>query len=302
MKPIEPNEFLARVNVLIRRSAAVPKTETKAKIAKTIGVFSLRGGSGVSSVAVNLAVGLSQLWKAPTALVDLVITGGQSALFLNQPLKHTWADVVRFPLEEIDDYAVKSALLPHKSGISTLASPRRPEHGDQVTTDKVNKVLGIMKSMHEYLVLDLAHDFSEITLAGLDQADEILVMLQPEVISIRSAAMALETFRELGYAEDKVRLLLNCTFPNKGISLEDVQRYLKRKVNIMLPYLADKTIEAINTGIPPVYSNPEETLGVIFEDLALALSKDTHRKDYPENPTEALKRTTKRYMKRRKTK
>jgi len=302
VKPFEPKEFVARVSVLIRRSVSLDKTEVEGRSAQTIGVFSLRGGAGVSTIAANTAIGLSQIWNQPTTLIDLVLVGGQSALFLNQPLKNTWADICKSPLDEIDDHIVQGALLSHDSGVTTLAAPKRPEVGDTITSEKVSKVLSILKDNNEYLVIDLPHDFSGTTLAGLDLSDIIFIVAQPEIVSVRSATIAKDTFIELGYNPDNIKTIINWTFPRNGIVNEDIERYIKGKIDLVIPYATDEFVEAINFGIPPAFSHPEEPLGALFEDLAMAVSKDDHRKDKPEESAEGWLRVVDRVKQRRRTK
>jgi len=299
VKPFEPKEFLARVAALLRRRESVPQIEVAQRKAETIGVFSLRGGAGVSTIAANLAIGLSQIWQLPTTLVDLVLVAGQSALFLNQPLKNTWADITKAPIEEVDEQFVRSALLPHDSGVKTLASPKRPEDEETITPDKVTRVLSILRQINEYVVIDLPHDFSGTTLAGLDLADLIIVVVQPEITSLRSATIALDTFLNLGYNQDAIKIILNWTFPKFGISNDDIEKYLKRSVDITLPYATEELTKGINLGKPPVFTHPDEPLGAIFEDLAMAVSKQEHRQNKSDEPTEAWIRVLERYKKRK---
>lgn len=300
VKPFEPREFIARIAILIKRSEIEQQPPELEKIkGKTIAVFSLRGGSGVSTIATNIAIGLSQVWDYPTTLVDMVMTGGQSALYLNQPLKNTWADILKCPTEEIDDFLIQSALLSHESGVRTLASPRNPEFADLATPEKVGSVLSIIKEFSEYVVIDLPHDFSSTTLAALDLADIILIVLQPEIVALRSAVMALETFKNLDYDLDHVYMILNWTFPRKGISSSDIEKSLQKKLSMVIPFATDELIDGINYGVPPTYSAPEKPIGVIFEDLALSLAKKEHRKQIPENPTKSWTRVIKRYQDRR---
>lgn len=300
VKPFEPREFLARVaNLLKRGDAAQQIPDADQSIGKTIAVFSLRGGAGVSTIATNVAVGLSQIWKCPTALVDMVMIGGQSALYLNQSLKNTWAEIAKFPLEEIDDFLIQSALLHHESGVTTLASPRRPELAEMVTEEKVSTVLAYLKSQNDYLILDLPHDFSTITLSGLDIADDIVIVMQPEIVSIRSGILVLETFKNLGYDLDKVNLILNWTFPRKGVSTAEIEKLLHKKISLIIPFAPDEFIQALNYGTPPTYISPKDPLGVLFEDFALYVSKDEHRKKKPSNPSEAWHRVAKRLRSRR---
>ena len=303
-KPCDTAELVARINVMIRRAEAIvpqvtpPATTVSREPARTIAVFSLRGGSGVSTIAVNVAAGLSQLWEMQVALVDMVCVAGQSALFLNQSLRNTWTDICK--MEVIDEDAVLSALLPHESRVRTLASPRRPEESELLTPEKVRTTLEVLRSSFPYVVLDMPHDLNERSLTALDQSDVILIITQPEIASLRAASMAVEIFEALKYSEQKkIYIILNWTFPRLGLAIKDIERMLKTKIDLILPCAADEFITALNVGNPPVLSDPEGPLGIIFEDIAMALSKDTQRQVRPEQPTLAWKRVMERIRKKK---
>ena len=302
-KPYETEELLARVNALIKRSEALPlllpptPANAPTEMARTIAVYSLRGGSGVSTLSVNLAGGLAALWGQPVALVDMVAIAGQTALFLNQSLHHTWVDLCQ--LKEIDSEAVHAALLPHESNVFTLASPRRPEESELVTPEKVAIVLDILRSQFSYVVLDMPHDLSERSLQGLDRADVILLVAQPEIASMRAASMALEIFDALEYKNKKIHLIVNWTFPRMGLALADIEKFINRKVDLVLPCAEDEFVQALNYGRPPVLEGSDSPLAAIFEDMALVLSREDHRKVRPQNPTPAWGRVAERIRKKK---
>jgi len=300
-KPCNTLELVARINALLRRSETTKPQAESREPAQTIAVFSLRGGAGVSTISVNLAAGLAELWGMQVALVDMVAVAGQSALFLNQSLRNTWVDLCSIKVEEIDEDVVLSAMLPHESRVRTLASPARPEQGEMLTTPATTRVLDILRNSFPYIIFDLPHDLSERTLVALDHSDIILVIVQPEIASVRAASLALETFDTLQYKNKKVYIILNWTFPRQGLALKDIERLLKSKIDLTLPYAADEFIPALNYGRPPVLEKPEEPLGIIFEDMAMALSKEAQRTVRPEQPTAAWKRVADRIRARKKT-
>ena len=184
-KPFEPQELRARIKVLLRRAADVvpAATQNTALTGKVIAVFSLRGGLGVSMLASNLAASFSQIWGSPAVLVDLAFLNGQSALLLDLPLRNTWSDLGHSPAKEMDIDLINSTLLRHDSGVHVLASPRRPQDGEVITAEHVQRAIELLRAHYHYIILDLPHDFSETTLVGLDMADQILLMLAPETPS-----------------------------------------------------------------------------------------------------------------------
>jgi pilus assembly protein CpaE len=300
-KPFDAVELQARVKALLRR-AGPPETGGPARTldGKIIAVFSLRGGAGVSTVAANLAAGLAQLWSAPTALVDLALTGGHGALMFNLTPHATWAEIARRPLEEIDSDLLDQVLAVHSSGVNVLAAPRRPEQAEQLTPDKVSAVLTLLRSRHPYIVLDLPHDFHELTVEGLDKADQILFLIVPELGSIVNAALGFEIFNSLGYAETKLRLALNQLFERRYVVQADIESALQRQVQVAIPYAQSVLVPAINRGTPAVLAWPDSEVGALFEDLAFYLSTEAHRSQPPSIPSVAWSRVAKRAQSRKK--
>lgn len=297
IKPFEPSELQARVRVLLRRVTALPG-ETRKITGKVIAPFSLRGGVGTSTLAVNLATGLAQLWGCGTGLIDLAFTSGQSALLLNLPLRKTWADLARVPVNEMDTELLEKVFLHHSSGAFVLAAPRRPEQAELITSEKVTHVITTLKERYHYLVLDLPHDFSATTLAGLDHADEILLLLAPDLASVHAAACALDVFDTLKYPRNIIRLVLNWTFERRGLARKEIEDALQRLIDIVIPFAPDPLVLAINRGVPPVLETPPTPLGALFEDLAYALSKPEHQKQPPQQPSALYQRVAARLAQR----
>lgn len=295
-KPFEAAELAVRIMALMRqvealkaaKAQAVPQPEPEA--AKLIVIHSLRGGIGCSSIAVNLALALHALWQKPTLLADMVLTAGQIALMLNSPAKHTWADLGDYEADELDGEAINSIIGNHDSGLHFIAAPANPANAEQVTTELVNKSVELLIPRYQYIVADLSHDFSNISLDLLDNADEILLLLAPEMASVRTAAIALDTYSRLGYDREFIKLLLNWTFERDGLPSKKIESALNHPISLVMPYAPKQFVGAINRGIPLIYGHPENAVSALIEDFAFRLSKEKHQNTPPESPSASWQR------------
>jgi pilus assembly protein CpaE len=301
-KPFESAELQVRVTALLRRaeaSRAVRQEAITRESARLIAVHSLRGGTGASTLAVNLGIGLASLWRKPTALLDFTMTAGQVAMMLNMPLKRTWADIARYGADELDMDALMSIIGTHDSGLSFIAAPTFPSEAETLRGETLGAALRLMESQFEYIVVDLPHDFSEPALVALDAADTILMVATPDMSSIRAVTAAVDTYEKLGYKKEKIKLVLNAIFPRSNLSKEKIESASGISTIVTIPYVQDVFVEAINLGQPPVYHRPHEHVSALLEDFALLMSKNDHKKSKPENPTDAWKRVYKRYQERK---
>ena len=302
-KPFDASELVARVTSLLRRVEAVRLAEHKVALragAQLIAVHSLRGGIGSSTLAVNVAVGLAGLWRGPTILLDLTMTAGQVALMLNKTLRRTWADLANYSANELDADALSSVIGSHESGLHFIAAPTFPSEAETLRGETLGMALQIARAQYEYVVADLPHDFSEIAIQALDAANVILMIASPDMASIRAVTAAMDTYEKLGYSKDKVKFVLSAPFPHSSLTKEKIEAALGISSLVTSPYVQDVLVDAINLGQPPVYERPNEMISGLLEDLAFRLSKNEHKKNRPEDPTDTWKRVYKRYQERKK--
>ena len=302
-KPFEAVEFAARLAALLRRTEISRPRALPGVVhenARLIAVHSLRGGTGCSSLAVNLGVGMASLWELPTILLDLMMIAGQVTLMLNATLKRTWADIANYPPAELDIELLESIVGKHESGVSFIAAPTFPTEAETISGDILEAALQLLRKRYEYIVADLPHNFNPIVVQTLDMADVILLTTAPDLASIRAAALALDTYRKLNYPPEKIKVVLNATFPKHGLPRDKIETALGVPVMVTIPYTPDRFVEAINFGQPLISAKPDEPIGGLLEDLAFFLSRDAHKKIRPVNPSETWNRVYKRYSERKK--
>ena len=295
VKPFQATELLLRVAAQLRRSKRTPAAleAPKQMIGRVISHFSLRGGSGCTSLAVNSAIALNKLWGASVVLVDLVRPVGVCDAMLNLHPKNRLDTLLNKPPDEIDADLVMSCLTDSESGIKLLGGLENPVLAEQVTENLVTAIIEHLRQRYHYVVLDLSHDLSAPTVAALDHSDQIVMPFPPDINAVRLTNSALEVFKALGYASDPY-LIVNWVFPKNGVARAQIEKTLKRNVQTVIPYVEGTWCSAINNGTPLINGDADSPLVTLLEDLAWRLSDPRERESKPEKPTAMWQRVTHR--------
>ncbi len=294
VKPFQPEELVARMGILARRGRAIKMVQqtTPKSTASVITVHSLRGGVGCSSIVVNLGLAFYKLWGKQTLLVDGVLTAGQVALMLDGKPGATWENMVGIDVESMDDVVIGELMVPHKSGIRYIASPRYPIAADTFTTDALHLLMEKLKAHNEFILVDTSHDFSDMTIQMLSMSTSILLVMAPEMASLRTALSALEIYDRLGISMERVKIVLNNNSSSPAIKKEQLEKVLKHPIDFVLPYEAGEVNRALNFGQPFILNNPDLPICLNLEKMAYILSDDSHKAIPPAVPSQTWKRVT----------
>lgn len=258
----ELETVLDRVEEFCSEQAPTPR-----KKGRMIAVFSSKGGCGTSFIAANLACAM----REPTCLVDLNLQAGDLPLFLGLDPKYSIADVVE-NRARLDDTLVAGYITPYSQNVSLLAAPREADSADEIEPEHIFEVLERLRENYSYVVLDPQHTFDAITLAALDQSDDIVLTLTLDIPAIRSAQRALEIFDRLGYPRTKVRVIVNRWSKQIDLDLHQVEKFLGEPVVGFVPSDYQVAVSSINLGQPLVESNPNSRIASEIRRIASAIT------------------------------
>ncbi|MBA2718549.1 MAG: response regulator [Chloroflexi bacterium] len=253
---------------------SAPAADDSSHDGQVIALFSPKGGVGRTTVAVNLAVAAATELGKTVVLMDGSFQFGDVGVLLNlNPKNKSIADLVpeleAGELESIDTFVIN-----HSAGIRVLLAPPSPEMAELITPSGVKRVLDALRKTHDLVIVDCTSWFNETTLAILDSADVVLTMLSLEITSIKNMRLFLEVAEQLGYGQDKVKLVLNRADSSLGIRVSDVESSIGRKVDHTIVSDGRSVVYALNRGVPFFLSNREAQVSQDILRLAEAIAGD----------------------------
>ncbi|MCL4298459.1 MAG: response regulator [Anaerolineae bacterium] len=216
---------------------------------RIVSVFSLKGGVGCSTIAVNLAIALKKNWPLKVALVDTSLQAGDVAVLLNLYASRTIADLA-LDADELDSELISDIFISHSSGINALLAPPRPEVADTVTPTLVTDVLVRLRRMFDIIIVDTHHVLDDLSLSVMDICDKIIVVTTPEIPAIKDAKLFFEVAEKLEYARDRIVFMLNMVDKRINIRAEDIEANIKYRIEAQLPFDRQLVTTAANQGVP----------------------------------------------------
>ncbi len=246
---------------------------------KTIVFFSGKGGTGKTSVACNFAVALAQLSREEVALIDADLQGGDLSLLLNLELVSTLADLVRE--DEIDLSTIEEYMIPHLSGVKVLPSPSAPDKAENIGGEHLKIILECLKEKYKYIVIDTAAHLDRNLIAVLETADEIILVLNQDMMSLKQTALDLEVLEALGLSKNSY-LILNKKTGDLGLKQSDITGTLKREFRAVIPKDEKTVLNSINKGLPYVMGYANTAIArVLTETAAMWVGKGDQTRDKP---------------------
>jgi pilus assembly protein CpaE len=239
-------------------------------------VFSGKGGVGVSFLASNLAAAMNQ----QTLLVDLNLQTGDAASFLGIEPRYTLTDFV-LNRNRLDDSLIGSLIAQQSPQLSLLPAPLEPHEADDIEVTNVTDVIELLSRKYECVVLDLPHTFDPLSIAALDMADDILLVMTLDIPGIRATKRALKVFGRLGYASEKIHVVVNRWSKGTAVDLSKVEAHLNEQLIGLVPNDYRKVIESINLGRPLVQAEPSSKLTAEIKRIAAKVSGIEHTTSAP---------------------
>ncbi|GAC1318623.1 MAG: hypothetical protein NVSMB2_13500 [Chloroflexota bacterium] len=183
-------------------------------------LYSPRGGSGVTTLAVNVAIALAERHPDDAVLLDLDVVFGHALANLWLEPRGVLAQVSPTTMSTMGRAGLEYYLLAHSSSLRVFPAAAQPEQGQTLTGDHVRAAVATLRRNFGHIVLDLPHGFGDVTLAGLEMADRILVLATPEPLALADVRECQRIFNEvLRLPGERITYVLNRPQPYAGVAV-----------------------------------------------------------------------------------
>jgi pilus assembly protein CpaE len=260
-KPVTAQELLSHVDDLLVKQ---PDTRLPSQ-GMIIALYGMRGGTGRTTVAVNLAAALRHQSRQEVCLLELGVSGGQAAMHLRLQTRSHWLDLQQ--VSSLTWPAVKNHMTSHQSGIRLLAAPPAPQSPSGMPADMVANMLDVLQQNVAFIVVDMPGVLNDSFAVVMERGDMALHLLSPDVVALQTAV---NTNRKLSQAGIKPRYkshILNQPMPTAPLSNSAVERGLNTRIAFHIEYDRNQP-RALTQGTPLTLTPAKSPLPTVVRRMA----------------------------------
>ncbi len=246
LKPFQPDQVTDSLEQVRARRRSNVQTQ-KGRVVTLVGA---KGGTGVTSLAMHLALTLVQKKQQKCLLVDEHPALGDVSLYLGLSRhQYSFYELVH-NVDRLDTDLLQGFMLQHSSGLSVLDSPEVIHAFPGASSEAIEHTLAFLAENYQFVILDCPPGLTEDTCAAIRQSDRVAIVITPELPAIHNAIRCMKYLIGLHYPEESIDIVLNRHSRRSALSDSEIEASLHRPIAVRVPNSYDQIINAINAGTP----------------------------------------------------
>jgi pilus assembly protein CpaE len=265
-----PLEELLASTLQIAKSVYSPATTARGTLTA---IINATNGSGGSFLACNIAQMMTVHSKLKVALIDMDLQFGNLPLYLDINIRNHFSEALG-AIEQLDAVALEGYMSKHSSGLHLLASSAEEVLLPwEISERDLNRLVDVALHAYQQVIIDLPRQIDALTSTILERADNVLIVMQESLTSIRDAKRLLRIVqRDLAILDARIHIVVNRHQDKGAISLADLRDSLKVPSFLLVPNDFKRVMDAINTGVSLLESEKNAAITKAILKIAKKLS------------------------------
>jgi pilus assembly protein CpaE len=277
IKPLVGEEFWSTIyQLLMQNQAPVADTSRETSIGHVVVFIGPKGGTGRTMMATNSAISLHKETGKPVVLVDADYNAPALDVVLNLEGDND-ISLLLARASRLDKELITSVLVKHSSGIRVLLAPPPSYGAIDISLPQIEQIVSHLRTMFDWVLIDLGALPDEACNAFLDNADNIIMTVVPELVCLRNTRLLLDQFHARGYADSKVWLVLNRATITGGVAQRDIEERLHVRIRHAVPDDQPLVSLSVNRGVPLVLSHGRSALARSIQDFMHDFAREVSR-------------------------
>jgi DNA-binding response OmpR family regulator len=273
-KPVHPVELQANIRGLLTQRKV--QTASLATHGYMVGVAAAKGGLGVSTLALNLAIAYHQKHKSEVIAAELRPGQGTWAEELELANADGLLNLLQLSPPEITSSAVSDQLAPTNFGVRLLLASHKMSQVDLASTSaQYEAIFQQLPLLAPLVLLDVGTNYMSVFDMVMDRSQEMIVVVEPQPLAVKRTRPLLEELRKKGLGTSKALTLVvvNRTRADMVLSLSQIEETLGHAVTLGFPPASEQAYHAAMSSIPLYMVQPDGLVAQQFMKLAELLAQ-----------------------------
>ncbi len=277
---------------LIRAIAGLYADPSTRFVGRTLAFAGAKGGVGASTLAHNLAWCLSERFESATCVVDYDLAFGTAGLDFNQDPVQGLHDALSQP-DRLDPTLLDRMMSRCSERLSLFAAPATLDDDYDISAEAYEEVGQKIRETAPFVVLDLPHAWSAWMRKTLLAADDVVIVAEPDLASLRNAKNLIELVAKGRPHDAAPRLVLNQVgLPGRPeIPVKEFAKAVGVEPALVVPFDAKLFGQASNNGQMILEVNAKARASELVMQFAQSL---TRREAVVPKPRSLFERLVKR--------
>jgi pilus assembly protein CpaE len=234
---------------------------------KVIVVTGYKGGVGVTTVAINLAMALGQNSTNKVALVDLGIPFPDVARFIDKEVSYSLYEAVEHG-GNVDVSFLKKLMQPYDSNLDILNGYVDVGGTYRLETNSFKQIIATLRRMYNYIVIDLGQSFDHLYMEALKQGDMVIVLSGLTIADLKNMKATWPLLTEWAEGAIKLKVVVNRLNKGNDIQINSLEEIIRGPVFETLPSDYQLLMDSQFQGAPLAITAPRAKLWQKIEGLA----------------------------------
>jgi len=285
-KPIHPAELAAHIRALLARAksrggSAAAGAEAMKPRGYTIGVTAAKGGLGVSTIALNLALQYYMKHKGEVIAAELRPGQGTWGIELGYTNPETLTKLLNLKPNAITASVLENELVRTSFGIRLLLASHQTKDTNLLpgANTQLETILQLLPQMASPVILDIGTNTQPGYERILSLCQEVILVVEPQPATVQRTRVLVNELSEKGFGKSKVLsvVVLNRIRADIQLSAAQVQETLGHSVVQVIPPAPEQSYQAAMRSLPITLIQPEGLLAQQFARLTEAIAQHIAR-------------------------
>lgn len=259
--------LIRRLRLAVERRQTRTREEPADSRRVVLGFIGVKGGSGTTTVALNVAAALAKQNRSTIAIEMQPCYGTFSYQLKHVPTANL-SSLKALGADKIDEAAIDARLYSLPLGLRVLFGPQQPAEFGDLDQSAVEAVIKTASRMAERVVIDLPAPSSAMALAAIRRCHFVSMVLERDSTGVHAAKMFLQLLHSWGIGRlTSGAVIVNRTMALTPMVINEIATQLGCTILASIPPATEFISRGHQTGSPVVFLESESTFSNVVIEM-----------------------------------